>query len=228
MPRHTVRLLVALACVHAAAAAAPQPPPGQGVTGSIRGSVRVLRPAAAPVRRPSVGGLGLSQAPLAADSARPIVYLEKAPAGAFEERGAGRSRMTQRNETFLPSVLAIHAGASVDFPNEDQTYHNVFSLSRALRFDLGRYATGQSKAVRFEQPGIVRVFCDIHSHMSAFILVFNHRYFDAAGPDDRYAIDAVPPGRYTVAAWHDGMVRGVQTVMVPDDGGAVELNFELR
>ena len=77
----------------------------------------------------------------------------------------------------------------MDFPNNDRTYHNVFSLSKTKAFDLGRYAAGQSKAVRFDQPGIVRVFCDIHSHMSAFILVFAHRYFAVTDDEGRYRID---------------------------------------
>jgi hypothetical protein len=136
--------------------------------------------------------------------------------------------MTQRNEAFMPHVLAVRAGTTVDFPNEDETYHNVFSLSRTRRFDLGRSAAGRSKAVRFDQPGIVRVFCDIHSHMSAFILVFNHGYFSAADAGGRFEIPAVPAGRYLVAAWHDGLVRATQMVTVPEQGGVVELNFELR
>ena len=86
--------------------------------------------------------------------------------------------MDQRNETFLPRLLAVQTGTTVDFPNSDSTYHNVFSLSRARRFDLGRYAAGKTKSVRFDRPGVVRVFCDIHSHMSAFIVVFNQK--DAA------------------------------------------------
>ena len=93
--------------------------------------------------------------------------------------------MDQRNETFVPHVLAIVAGTTVDFPNSDQTYHNVFSLSKTRSFDLGRYAVGRSKSVRFDRPGIVRVFCDIHSHMSAFILVFSHRYLSVVDDEGR-------------------------------------------
>jgi hypothetical protein len=74
----------------------------------------------------------------------------------------------------------------------------------------------------------VRVFCDIHSHMSAFILVFNHPYFDAVDANGRYEIAALPPGRYTVAAWYEGSVRAAQMVTVPDHGSGVELNFDLR
>ena len=136
--------------------------------------------------------------------------------------------MTQRNETFVPHVLAIQVGTTVDFPNEDQIYHNVFSLSKTQRFDLGRYAAGQSKPVRFDRPGIVRVFCDIHSHMSAFVLVFNHRYFDTTSTDGRYEIPSIPPGKYTVIAWNDGAVRDSRTVTTSEEGGPVELDFVLR
>ena len=134
--------------------------------------------------------------------------------------------MNQRNETFVPHVLAIVAGTTVDFPNNDNTYHNVFSLSKARSFDLGRYAAGHSKAVRFDRPGIVRVFCEIHSHMSAYILVFSHRYFAVTDDEGRYRIDDVPPGSYTVMAWNEATPTESQRVTVPD-GGEVDLNFVL-
>jgi plastocyanin len=152
------------------------------------------------------------------------VYLETAPRGAFEDREPQRGRMDQRNETFFPNVLAITVGTAVDFPNNDSTYHNVFSLSRPKRFDLGRYAQGRSKWVRFDRPGIVRVFCDIHSHMSAFIIVFNHRYFATTDAEGRYRIDGIPPGTYSVAAWHDGANRDVRTATIPESG-TVEVDF---
>jgi hypothetical protein len=107
----------------------------------------------------------------------------------------------------VPHVLAITVGTTVDFPNNDQTFHNVFSLSKTRPFDLGRYASGQSKSVRFDQPGIVRVFCDIHSHMSAFILIFAHRFFAVTDEEGRYRIDDVPPGTYTAVAWNELSVR---------------------
>lgn len=162
------------------------------------------------------------------DRSRSVVYLETAPQGAFEERDGARARMDQRNETFVPYVLAITVGATVDFPNNDRTYHNVFSLSKPKRFDLGRYAAGKSKSVRFDRPGIVRVFCDIHSHMSAFILVFGHRFFAVTDPDGRYRIENVPPGSYTVIAWNEGQPRDSRLVRIPDEGGPVEVDFVLR
>jgi plastocyanin len=158
---------------------------------------------------------------------RSVVYLQAAPQGAFEEH-EGRAVMDQRHETFVPYVLAIMAGTTVDFTNNDHTYHNVFSLSKARRFDLGRYATGQSKSVRFDRPGVVRVFCEIHSHMSAFILVFAHRFFSTTDADGRYRIDNVPPGAYTIVAWNDGEARATSTVRVAEEGGVVEQDFVVR
>jgi hypothetical protein len=124
-------------------------------------------------------------------------------------------------------VLPIVVGTTVDFPNNDATYHNVFSLSKTKSFDLGRYAAGRSKSVRFDNPGIVRVFCDIHSHMSAFILVFAHRYFALADDEGRYRIDNIPPGTYTVFAWNEALPVESRRVTVPEVGGDVELNFSL-
>jgi plastocyanin len=156
-----------------------------------------------------------------------VVYLETAPRNAFEQNEAKHAVMDQRNETFVPHVLAITTGTTVDFPNSDRIYHNVFSLSKARRFDLGRYAVGRSKSVRFDRPGIIRVFCDIHSHMSAFILVFSHPYFGVTDSNGRYRIDNVPPGTYTLVAWNEGVTSESRPVTVAD-GGTSEVLFTLR
>lgn len=158
---------------------------------------------------------------------RSVVYLDPAPRAAFDPRDDALARMDQRNKTFVPHVLAILAGTTVGFPNSDFTYHNVFSLSKTKSFDLGRYAVGRSKSVRFDRPGIVRVFCDIHSHMSAFILVFAHRYFAVTDEDGRYRLDGVPPGTYTVMTWNEGSPLDARKVVVPDGGADVEHNVSL-
>ncbi len=132
--------------------------------------------------------------------------------------------LDQRKETFVPYVLPIVKGTTVEFPNHDPFYHNVFSLSKTERFDLGRYPQGHSKTLRFDRPGVVRVFCEIHSHMSAFILVFSHRYFAATDADGRYRIQSVPPGDYQVLVWTDGEDRVRRGVTVPP-GRTVELDF---
>jgi len=201
---------------------------GEGVArGSIRGRVELRRVAPPVERRPSVSDLGAPPPRDISDRLRSVVYLESAPRGAFEQNEGGHAVMDQRNETFVPHVLAITTGTTVDFPNSDRIYHNVFSLSKTARFDLGRYAVGHSRAVRFDHPGIVRVFCDIHSHMNAFILVFSHPFFAVTDADGRYRIDNVPPGTYGVIAWNEGVSSDAQTVTVPD-GAAAELDFTLR
>jgi len=197
----------------------------QARTATIRGRVE-LAPLPRVERRPNVSDLGMAPPRDIADRRRSVVYLETAPRGAFE-REDSRARMDQRNESFVPHVLAITVGTTVEFPNSDRTYHNVFSLSKPRPFDLGRYAAGRSKSVRFDRPGIVRVFCDIHSHMSAFILVFAHRYFAITDEEGRYRIDGIPSGTYGVTAWHEALSRETRQVRVPDDGGEVELNFAL-
>ena len=203
------------------------PVAAQGPAGVIRGRVDVRRTPPVIERRPNVSDLGMHASHDVPDLRRSVVYLESAPALAFPDPEPQRATMDQRNETFVPHVLAITVGTTVDFPNSDNTYHNVFSL-RAPRFDLGRYAAGRSKSVRFDRPGIVRVFCEIHSHMSAFILVFNHRYFAVTSADGRYQIGRVPPGRYTLVAWNEGAIRESRPIVIPEDGGAVEADFTLR
>jgi plastocyanin len=194
--------------------------------GAIRGRVELRRVAPAE-RRPTVAELGAPAERDRTDRTRSVVYLETAPRGAFEQSEPARVVMDQRNETFVPHVLAITTGTVVDFPNSDRIYHNVFSLSKTARFDLGRYAVGRSKSIRFDRAGIVRVFCDIHSHMNAFILVFGHPFFGVTNADGRYRIDNVPPGSYNVIAWNEGLSSEPRVVTVPD-GGATELDFALR
>jgi plastocyanin len=196
-------------------------------TGVIRGRVDVRRPASIPPRRPSVAQLGAAIDRSSIDHRRSVVYLEAAPRGAFEQVEPGRASMDQRHETFLPHVLAVTTGTVVDFPNSDLIYHNVFSLSKVARFDLGRYAAGRSKSVRFDRPGIVRVFCEIHSHMNAFILVFSHPFFAVTDPEGRYRIEDIPPGTYDVVAWSEGVLSESRAATVPG-GGATELNFALQ
>lgn len=194
--------------------------------GEIRGRVQVNLPPVHVGRHPDASALASEPPRKPLDRTRTVVYLETAPRAAFEDRRGRRSRLDQRNETFVPHVLAIQVGTTVDFPNNDVTYHNVFSLSPVKVFDLGRYKAGRSRAVTFDRPGIVRVFCDIHSHMSAYILVFSHRFFAVTDDEGRYRIDEVPPGTYTVRAWNEA-VEGASRVVTVPPGGEADASFVL-
>jgi plastocyanin len=203
---------------------------GSLAAGTIRGRVDVRVERSVRDARPDPGALGMSHGRDPGDRRSSVVYLESAPRAAFEPDEDRRARLNQREERFVPHVLAITAGTWVDFPNTDRTYHNVFSLSKGNEFNLGRYASGRSRAVRFDRPGIVRVFCEIHSHMSAFILVFAHRFFAVTDDDGRYRIDGVPPGPYTLAVWNE-TVHGEpprRQVTIAESGGDVTADFNIR
>ena len=197
-------------------------------TGTIRGTVTL--PAGSTGRRPSVSRPGRVSAADrqqdAVDRQTSVVYLDNMPRGMAGETVERHARLDQRGERFVPHIVAIGVGGTVDFPNSDPTFHNVFSLSDVRSFDLGRYATGKSKTVKFDKAGVVRVFCDIHAHMSAFIFVFAHPYFDVTDGQGRYRIDGVPPGPQQVVLWNESIEPETRQVTVPD-GGEVEVNFAI-
>jgi len=221
-------VLAILAWGFVTTAVGQQAPAASRFTGSIRGRVDVQRELGAVEPAPRVADLGLPLRRESPTRRQSVVYLETAPQGAFEDRGATRATMGQKDEAFQPYVLPIAVGTVVDFPNQDRTYHNVFSLSRVKSFDLGRYARGQSKSVLFDRPGVVRVFCDIHSHMGAYILVFAHHFFAATDADGRYDIEGLPEGTYEVSVWTDGRVRETRAVRVPEAGAVAEADFVVR
>jgi plastocyanin len=113
------------------------------------------------------------------------------------------ARMEQRDERFVPHVVPVVRGSTVEFPNGDDVFHNVFSLSSAKSFDLGRYPRGSSKSVTFDRSGVVQVFCHIHSDMSAVVLVLDNPLFAVPDTAGHYAIEGVPPGEYTIVGWHE-------------------------
>ncbi len=141
-----------------------------------------------------------------------VVYLKGA---AFQGvLPTGRLMVEQRNETFLPRVTAVTRGSVVGFPNDDPYFHNVFSLSRAGTFDLGRYRQGQTREQRFTKPGLIKVFCHIHSHMSASIMVLDHPYFAVPRLDGTFTLPDVPAGKYTIVGWHERVGERSTTVEV--------------
>lgn len=144
-----------------------------------------------------------------------VVYLEStASMPEMVKDDTEQLQMAQLGETFIPHVLPVVVGSTVEFPNQDPIFHNVFSLSGTKTFDLGRYPKGESRSVIFEQPGIVPVFCHLHSDMSAIIVVLDTPFFAVPDPDGQYQIDNIPPGTYTLVAWHVRSERVEQQVEV--------------
>jgi plastocyanin len=152
-----------------------------------------------------------------------VVYLGDVPPTPVAPR---RHEMRQQNELFVPHVLPIARGASVAFPNVDPYFHNVFSLSRAARFDLGRYPRGESRVRTFDRPGLVKVFCHLHSEMSAVILVLDHPWFTTPDDEGAFVIEGVPAGARTVTAWHERIGEARTRVDVPA-GGEATVEFVL-
>jgi plastocyanin len=184
--------------------------PGQAFAGNIKGTVKVKG-----LRTPE----------------NILVYLTKAPPGAADLSKA-KFVMDQRNLEFVPHVLPILVGATVDFPNNDKVDHNVFSMSRTKKFNLGSYTAGESKSIVFDKPGIVELRCDVHAEMAAYILVMKNPYFavtDKQGhfeiPDSNSleqtglsGVKDLAAGKYFVKSWHEKLKTQKQAVIVPENG----------
>ena len=174
------------------------------VGGSIGGRVKLTARAkgvALPTNAYSPRNVSLPPSTSLPEMRNVVVYLKNvAYRGALP---AMRRQIRQEHESFVPRVVAITRGSTIDFPNGDPFFHNVFSLSGAGTFDLGRYPDGQSRTRQFTKPGLVKVYCHIHSQMSATILVLEHPYFVTPDDDGGFVMPQVPPGQYTLVAWHE-------------------------
>jgi plastocyanin len=137
------------------------------------------------------------------------------------------AQVLQKDLIFTPSLLPIRRGPRVEFPNMDDTYHNVFSYSPPKRFDLGRFRANERPvpSQMFEETGLVTLRCDIHDHMRALILVLDTPHFVVTGEDGAFKLDGVPPGRHVVKAWIDSRTVLEQSVEVGDDGSVVRVEF---
>ena len=140
-----------------------------------------------------------------------------------------RAEINTADKEFSPHVLVLPAGSTVTFPNHDPFNHNVFSLSEENPFDLGLYGRGETKAVSFKRPGIVRIYCNVHPQMSAIIVVRDNPYFSRPSSDGSFTIDAVPAGRYVLHAWHERAPEMSREVVVPvRESGGLNLRLDAR
>ena len=149
-----------------------------------------------------------------------VVYIDPLPERLTRKWRPHRRTFTvvQRSRRFQPRVIALPVGSSVRFVNRDDVYHNVFSVSPAKRFDLGKYPPNAVNQVTFSRPGTVNLFCDIHPGMAAWVLVVPHRLFVRPQSNGTFALPKLPPGTYTLVAWHPAYGRVTRQVEVPRRG----------
>lgn len=161
--------------------------------------------AGGPTRPPAFPGKGSANSRGAVPPT--VVWLTPVPGSDFhlDPPTVINAHLVQRNKTFEPHLLVIPAGSTVEFPNRDPFFHNVFSLFEGKRFDLGLYEAGTSRTVRFDRPGISYIFCNIHPEMSAVIITMSTPLYATANPDGQVGIADVPYGRYTLHIWSESM-----------------------
>ena len=189
---------------------------------AIEGRVALPKALAAPVMNKrydivTKGGV------IATDPPTAVVYLE----GAFARPAVPpRAQMPQKELAFVIPLLPVQTGTTVEFPNQDDTYHNIFSYSPAKRFDLGRYRSAERPvpAQTFDVPGLVTLHCDIHEHMRGLILVLDTPHFTRSDTEGRYRLTGLPSGRYTLKAWISSKTTLERTLELKN-GATVQVDF---
>jgi plastocyanin len=177
------------------------PPVALLASAAVEGRVELPRSRSAPVQAKryeivTKGGVLSTQPPVS------VVYLDGV---SLRRASLPMKDVTQKDLTFIPAILPIQVGTTVEFPNLDDTYHNIFSYSPAKRFDLGRYRPEERPipSVVFDKPGLVTLRCDIHEHMRGLILVLNTPYFAMSDNAGHFRLEGLPSGHYTLKAWID-------------------------
>jgi plastocyanin len=202
--------------------------------GVIRGVVRIPASSRVAVVLPNAypgraGSLAQAAPTLRGEAADAVVSIDRVPASVESTLSRAQSpvpQMAQKDQAFVPRVLAIAAGSAVDFPNLDPIFHNVFSVSPVKRFDLGKYPRGHSRRLTFGKSGLVQVYCDIHANMAGYILVLPNHAF--ARPDNAGAFELpeLPPGSYGLTIWHPDLPQVRRSVEVPERGDVkVEISY---
>jgi hypothetical protein len=183
------RRLALLGTLALAACCAPVAIEAQG---AVTGDVIVDRAGAARSRAKDFSQVGVWLTPV--DGPAPFVQPAKAP------------RLVQENKTFSPHVLPVQVGTTVEFPNDDPFFHNIFSMYDGKRFDLGLYEAGTTRSVRFDRPGVSFLFCNIHAQMSAVVLALDTPYFATSDRAGHVSIPDVPDGHYQLHVWYERSV----------------------
>ena len=220
-----IRLTATLCALLAVALSPAGPAAFVSTTGRIVGTVTLVSPGGAPLQSGAYPSRRVARrVPPPSELANVVVSVKDVPAAAMVP--TSKKAISQRDQSFVPRVAAITRGSVVEFPNLDSYFHNVFSLSRGASFDLGRYPKGESRSRTFMHPGLVKVYCHLHSEMSATIVVFDHPFYTVPSTDGSFVLDEVPVGRYRLAAWHERIGESVKPIDVTP-GGTTRATFVL-
>ncbi len=191
---------------------------------AIEGTIALPKPKAettAPSRyeNKSPGEVAPPPAPVA------VVYLEGNFSPATSANATVSAKVVQEHFQFSPAVLPVRIGTVVEFPNLDDSYHNVFSYSKPKRFDLGRYRKDEKPAaVVFDKAGVVKLYCEIHEHMRATILVLDTPYFTKTDTNGNFRLEHLPAGKFTLKAWLDEKTQLERAVDL-SDGATLRVDF---
>jgi plastocyanin len=200
-PGNYLRILIAIVALAASSQA-------QNITGTIRIEKKLTKrrvtPSISIYQRGAAVELGKDAAedPLDFERSRVVIYLEGSGPATVDSASSAPLKMQQRDRRFTPDLLIVPAGSTVSFPNMDPIFHNIFSLSKPKTFDLGSYDKGKTREVVFPKPGIVDVYCHLHPNMAATVVVTPNRWYARSDRLGHFELHNVPPGNYTVVAWH--------------------------
>src|SRR6202167_2679104 len=200
-PGNYLRILIAIVALAASAQA-------QNITGTIlikkKLTKRRVTQSVSIYQRGTAVELGkdAEEDPLEFERSRVVIYLEGPSPASIDSASAGPFKIQQLNRRFTPDMLVVPVGSTVSFPNMDPIFHNIFSLSKPKTFDLGSYDKGETRQVAFPKTGIVEVYCRLHPNMAATIIVTPNRWYARSDRSGQFQIQNVPPGKYTIVAWH--------------------------
>jgi plastocyanin len=194
--------------------------------GDVHGVALVTKRLSKKALSPIVYNLRGTAAPVLARDAEPVNEFDRMVVILEAEKDGPRlspkppvtETLDQKGARFDPDLVIVPVGSTVEFPNSDPIFHNVFSLSKAQPFDLGYYPQGQRRTVKFNNPGVVQVYCHIHANMYAAIVVTASPWFQKPSPDGSFSFSDVPAGRYRLTAWHKIAGPHKVNVQVPETG----------
>jgi plastocyanin len=211
-----VRSLFLYCCIAAIAVSLP----AQAITGTILIKKKLTKPSITPnvsvYQRGTAVKLGKDpdQDPLAYERSRVVIYLEASTSAGQNAADSPAPQIQQLDRRFIPDLVVVPVGSTVSFPNMDPIFHNIYSLSKPKSFDLGNYDKGQTRKVTFPKPGIVDIYCHLHPNMQATVVVTPNRWFARPNRTGQYRIPEVPPGQYTLVAWHKAAGFFRKTIVV--------------